>query len=437
MIEINQVFYSIFAFFALGLGLNSYIGFKDQHTYLKTEVYWSISVYLFMLSCFSWAVAPVAGFYFLTFANTALVASMAALVFLIRSFNHHIAKSQLFIVLILLVVFGLVFEYLRVDGEYLKRIFLVISTLIFISIFQIIELRGLIKTDQSLNLRVICFIFVLELVFMVLRVCSAYTNPEAVSENIYHDTGLPFYFRMAFSCVNLLVFVFIGNLFYEKVWNQAHQKLDIKEDQMLSVLTSLTLAKDSETGQHIQRTQRYVMILASKLIEMGVYSGQLTTTRVDLLFKAAPLHDIGKVGIPDYILSKPAKLEADEWEIMKTHALIGERVLSAAEVALDGHEEDVISIAIKIAGGHHEKWDGSGYPRGLAGNDIPLEARIMAVADIYDALVCERSYKKKWSHEEAVQEIVRNKNSALDPWVVDAFIAEQLAFKSIAMAFND
>ena len=197
------------------------------------------------------------------------------------------------------------------------------------------------------------------------------------------------------------------------------------------------MAKDNETGQHIQRTKRYVRILASKLIEMGVYSEQLTTTRVDLLFKAAPLHDIGKVGIPDYILTKSTKLELGEWEIMKTHALIGERVLSAAEVALDGHEEDVISIAIKIAGGHHEKWDGSGYPRGLVGNQIPLEARIMAVADIYDALVCERVYKKTWSHEQAVQEIVRHKNSYFDPWVVEAFLAEQLAFKNIAQTFND
>ncbi len=437
MTEINQVFYGIFAFFALGLGLNSYIGFKNQITYLKTEVYWSVSVYLFMFSCLSWAIAPVAGFYFLTFANTSLVASMMTLVFLIKSFNHPIAKTQLLIALILLMIFGWVFECLRSQGDYLNRIFLVVATLMIVCVFQIFELRGLIKVNKSLNLRIVCVLFVLEFIIMLLRAYVAASAPETFSENIYQDIGNPFYFRMAFSCINLLVFVFIGNFFYEKVWHQAHQKLDVKEEQILSVLTSLTSAKDTETGQHIQRTQKYVMSLAAKLIEMAVYSDQLTSTKVELISKAAPLHDIGKVGIPDYILSKPAKLDVDEWEIMKTHALIGERVLSAAEVALDGHEEDVISIAIKIAGGHHEKWDGSGYPRGLVGNEIPLEARIMAVADIYDALVCERVYKKKWSHEQAVQEIVRHKNSYFDPWVVEAFVAEQLAFKNIALTFND
>ena len=235
MTEINQVFYGIFAFFALGLGLNSYIGFKNQLTYLKTEVYWSISVYLFMFSCLSWAIAPVAGFYFLTFANTSLVASMMTLVFLIKSFNNPIAKVQLLITLIFLMIFAVLFEYLRANGQYLQRLLLMISTLIVVNLFQIIQLRRLIKINKSLNLRVICFLFVIELAFMVLRVYFAYSNPEAFSENLYHDAGLPFYFRMAFSCVNLLVFVFIGNFFYEKVWNQAHQKLDIKEEQILSV----------------------------------------------------------------------------------------------------------------------------------------------------------------------------------------------------------
>jgi HD-GYP domain-containing protein (c-di-GMP phosphodiesterase class II) len=154
------------------------------------------------------------------------------------------------------------------------------------------------------------------------------------------------------------------------------------------------------------------------------------------MFKAAPLHDIGKVGIPDRILLKNGPFTDEEWAIMKTHALIGESVLSSANTTHEGGSE-VIARAIKIAGGHHEKWDGTGYPRGLAGEDIPLEARVMSLADMYDALLSERPYKKAWSHQEAVKEIITRRNTQFDPLVVDAFIAEQNVFKDISTALKD
>ncbi len=216
----------------------------------------------------------------------------------------------------------------------------------------------------------------------------------------------------------------------------ASNKLKQSEEQFLVTLNALASARDNETGNHIVRTQNYVKIIAVRLKENGHYTDYLTDDCIDLLFKAAPLHDIGKVGIPDSILLKGGPLNPEEWEIMKTHALIGESVLGAANPE-NASESKVIAKAIKIAGGHHEKWDGTGYPRGLAGEAIPLEARIMALADVYDALISDRPYKKAWSHEEAYQYILSKRRTQFEPLIVDAFIVEAEAFQRVAQQYMD
>ena len=216
----------------------------------------------------------------------------------------------------------------------------------------------------------------------------------------------------------------------------ANKKAEQTELQLLASLNALAKARDNETGNHIIRTQNYVKVLALRLRADGHYTEILSDQFIDLLYKAAPLHDIGKIGIPDHILLKNGTLTDNEWETMKTHALIGESVLDAAHVDR-GSDLNVISKAIKIAGGHHEKWDGSGYPRGLAGEAIPLVARIMALADMYDALVSERVYKKAWTPEEATKEIISKRGSHFDPLIVDAFMAEQDAFRVIAEKYRD
>jgi response regulator RpfG family c-di-GMP phosphodiesterase len=216
----------------------------------------------------------------------------------------------------------------------------------------------------------------------------------------------------------------------------ANKKVEQSELQLLTSLNALAKARDNETGNHIIRTQNYVKELALRLRNDGHYTESLSDKSIDLLFKATPLHDIGKVGIPDNILLKNGPLTDEEWAIMKSHTLIGENVLDAVEVERDG-EADLVSVAIKIAGGHHEKWDGTGYPRGLKGNEIPLSARIMALADVYDALVSERVYKSGWDHEDAVKEIVSKSGTHFDPLVVDALIAEQSNFQDIAQKYRD
>ncbi len=216
----------------------------------------------------------------------------------------------------------------------------------------------------------------------------------------------------------------------------AHKKIEQTESHFLASLNALAKARDNETGNHIIRTQEYVRALAQRLQTLGHYADSLSEESIDVLVRAAPLHDLGKIGIPDAILLKNGPLSSDEWTVMKTHALIGESVLDVLELERDG-ASDVIAKAIRIAGGHHEKWDGTGYPRGLAGDAIPLEARIMSLADMYDALLSERPYKKAWSHDEAVVEIISKRNIQFDPLIVDAFVYEQEAFNAIAQTYRD
>lgn len=201
-------------------------------------------------------------------------------------------------------------------------------------------------------------------------------------------------------------------------------------------LTSLAETRDSDTGNHIRRTQHYVKALAMKLKSHPSFGYFLSETTIDTLFKSAPLHDIGKVGIPDAILLKPAKLTLEEFELMKTHATLGKDAIEEAEKQL-GMEVPFLSIAKEIAYTHHEKWDGSGYPLGLKGSQIPISGRLMAVADVYDALISRRVYKEPMSHESAVGIMLEGKGKHFDPDVIDAFLELQDTFKEIAKTYMD
>ena len=208
------------------------------------------------------------------------------------------------------------------------------------------------------------------------------------------------------------------------------------QDVTIHTMASLAETRDSETGNHIRRTAHYVRTLAEKLRAHPRFAAFLTDETIELLFKSAPLHDIGKVGIPDRILLKPGRFEPYEMEIMKTHTTLGRDAIMAAEREL-GIEVDFLKYAKEIAYGHQEKWDGSGYPQGLAGDAIPISARLMAVADVYDALISRRVYKDGMSHEEAVAIIAAGRGQHFDPDMVDAFLALQDEFIAIAKRYAD
>lgn len=210
------------------------------------------------------------------------------------------------------------------------------------------------------------------------------------------------------------------------------------QDVTVRALASVAEVRDMETGAHILRTQNYVRALAETLSHDPGYAEQLSQDRIALYSKAAALHDLGKVGIPDAILLKPGKLDAQEWEVMKTHARLGaDAIWEAIRSEPEGEGLEFLRVAMEIAHYHHEKWDGSGYPEGLSGTDIPLSARLMAVADVYDALICPRVYKAAMPREQAVAIITDGRGTHFDPHLVDAFLACQEEFQAIAERYRD
>jgi putative two-component system response regulator len=212
--------------------------------------------------------------------------------------------------------------------------------------------------------------------------------------------------------------------------NQFIQEISIR------ALARLAEIRDPETGNHLRRTQGYIRLLAHHLKTHPRFSAVLNDASIEVLVRSAPLHDIGKVGIPDHILLKPGKLTAEEWEIMKTHARLGFQAIEQAEQDAERPVE-FLAVAKEIAHYHHEKWDGSGYPEGLAGDAIPISARLMALADVFDALISQRIYKTPLSMEKAVRIISEGRGSHFDPDIVDVFLALQDEFERIAQRYAD
>lgn len=210
----------------------------------------------------------------------------------------------------------------------------------------------------------------------------------------------------------------------------------VLQDVSILALAHLAETRHPETGNHLRRTQGYVRLLARLLLDHPRYGTQLDARSVELLAKSAPLHDIGKVGIPDHILLKPGKLNAEEWVIMKTHARLGSEALEHAERDAEG-PVPFLAHAKDIAHYHHEKWDGSGYPEGLAGEAIPLSARLMALADVFDALISKRVYKAAMSYDEARNLIKADSGLHFDPVIVATFLQAFEQFVAIAERHRD
>ncbi len=215
------------------------------------------------------------------------------------------------------------------------------------------------------------------------------------------------------------------------------QQLIAAQSATISALCALAEVRDGETGNHIRRTQHYVYVLADHLRKHPRFNHFLDEETITLLFKCAPLHDIGKVAIPDAILKKAGRFLPEEWEVMKMHPEHGREAIARAMEELHGEEGSFLHYAMEIAWAHHERWDGTGYPRGLAGDNIPISARLMAVADAYDALISRRVYKPAFSHNEAAKVIIAGRGSHFDPDIVDAFLQLQETFEAIAARYAD
>lgn len=214
------------------------------------------------------------------------------------------------------------------------------------------------------------------------------------------------------------------------------EELRISQELLMVALASIAETRDNETGNHILRTQQYVKLLAEHLRTRPRFNAFLNDETIDMLFKASPLHDIGKVGIPDQILLKPGKLTDEEFKIMKLHVTLGYTAIENAQKRVGVHIP-LLEMAKEIAHSHHEKWDGSGYPNGLAGDAIPISARLMAVADVYDALSSPRVYRKSMPHDQVVYIIKQGRAQHFDPEIVDACLEIADRFIALAKQFSD
>lgn len=208
---------------------------------------------------------------------------------------------------------------------------------------------------------------------------------------------------------------------------ESYSLIDKSQTTAILALAKLSEFRDKDTGNHLERMREYSQILAKELSSRNKYENYITLEYIDDIYLSSILHDIGKVGIPDTVLLKPGKLTAEEFEIMKRHSILGGDALQKSEIKAD--EPSFLSMGKAIAYNHHEKWDGSGYPYGLKGEDIPLSARIVALADVYDALTSKRCYKSAFGHEKAKNIIVKNKGTHFDPEVVDAFLCTEEIFQ--------
>lgn len=445
----NELFFAISAVILLGLAWGSRALIQIKRI-TQAEYFWYVALLLEASSFLFFAIASTLSLGLLTLANVFLIAGYMYLALYFRSLNQPISQQLKWLSLFALLLIGLTFQYLMQNGTFVQRVSFVIVLIDLLLIWQLIELKGLNKSANFLP-KFLILTIIAELILASTRLFMLFYIDPPSAIHLYQEPFLTTAVRWAWFAFAILSYVAIIGYRVESVNAESAQmmqennsmKLDLaqkkaeqSEFQLLASLNALAKARDNETGNHIIRTQNYVKVLALRLRHDGHYTESLSDQSIDSLFKAAPLHDIGKIGIPDHILLKKGSLTSEEWEIMKTHSLIGESVLITSEVDLEA-DHDVITTAIKIAGSHHEKWDGGGYPRGLVGEAIPLAARIMSLADMYDALVNERVYKKAWTHEEAVQEILSKRNTQFDPFIVDAFIAEQSTFQEIAIKYRD
>ncbi|NLW56066.1 MAG: HD domain-containing protein [Firmicutes bacterium] len=234
-----------------------------------------------------------------------------------------------------------------------------------------------------------------------------------------------------------LVIGFFSDYYRQEYKDRVKKEIEIAEAKLAMVYSLVKLAesRDDNTGAHIERVAQICRLLASNLRRRKKYQDYIDDEYIEKITQVSPLHDIGKVGIPDHILLKPGRLTAEEYELMKTHTTIGANTL--LEVKEKFPDNRFLELAISITHFHHEKWDGTGYPQGLAGTAIPLSARIMAIADVYDALRSKRVYKEAFSHEDSVRIIQQESGKSFDPEIVEVFIECEAQIEKIFRQYEN
>ncbi len=435
MVLANQTFYLVCFIIFIGL-MSPFFWGKWVQKEWRLIYFWPLALSLFSISSLAFYLATWMGRPILAVANLTLVAGTLSICLLFSYWNDSLSKSKKLFSMIWLLGTAISYLYLLEQGSTHQRIHLMNVNLGMLLLWQLVVLFFISKKDNAYQIKLLMMVVLLQFLMRMARSAALYSESNIEILNLYQEDAVGFLLRAASFLANAVVCILIANYYLEKLVRHHQKAVQSVEDGMLSSLNMLSMVRDNETGNHILRTKNYVKLIADRLHESGVFKDQLSEAVINRMAKAAPLHDIGKIGIPDTILKKDSPLSEEERNIMQTHAELGAKVLEAAKMD-DVKNVKILDTAIEIAGSHHERWDGSGYPKGLKGLDIPLPARIMSLADMYDALVSERVYKDRWSHEDAKAEIVRLKGIFFDPVVVEAFLHEQDQFIRIANMYRD
>ena len=399
----------------------NYSGFtKEQKT-------WYILTFCAVMLCAAAEFAVHCGYYNKSFAIVLTIitviqfsiAPMLGVLFAGALGLHHKAKiASLFfslnlIIEIIAAPFGWIF-YFDAEGYHRGNLFLIYEAFYFVSLIYLIG--SMIVVGRKFRHRDVLTIG------MVIVILTAGIIPMTILKiNIT-------YIAVAISAS--ICYIYYNDLVQQDIKEELlenQKKISAMQEHIISGMANLIENRDLETGGHVARTSAYVKMLAEYAKKDGVYSKELSDHFISMLYTLAPMHDIGKITVPDSILQKPGKLTAEEFERMKEHAAVGGTVIR--EVLNGVTDEEFLSLASDIATYHHEKWDGKGYPSGLEKDDIPLSARIMAIADVFDALTSERCYKDAMSPEEAFKIIDEESGTHFDPNLAEVFLRHKEDFK--------
>ncbi len=314
------------------------------------------------------------------------------------------------------VIDNLLHDELLVQAQSFKIINIIVSLLLTLLLAFL-----LIKKEN--NYILVLFASVVSIAILI--------NIYTLFQGVYLSIGyLLTPFLMHFFLISI-IFIFIDT--YDK--KEFSEELNRSHIAFMDSMSHVAEVHDFETGAHIIRTKKYIKLLAEHIYSKGIYADELSKEMINMMYFTSPMHDIGKIGIPDSILKKEDKLTPMEYEVMKTHADLGRHIINNAISSYK--ENEFFIMARNIAHYHHEKWDGSGYPEGLKGEEIPLESRFMAISDVYDALISKRVYKEPFSFEKTLQMIQEGRGTHFDPILVDAFVEISDEFHKISQAYRD
>ena len=278
--------------------------------------------------------------------------------------------------------------------------------------------------------------FVLIIISLYIKSFNIYTNIRDV------ETPFQWFIGAVFGYCFEFIFVCLTTITLTKQMRKTIERMQTKSNRIKNIqiktiqaFSNIVEWSDQYTGEHIKRTSIYVGLIAKKLVEMGIYTDELTPEKIELIKQAAPLHDIGKINVPNNILNKPGKITQEEFEIIKTHSKVGYEIISSELTDLEN--PSYIKIAEEMALYHHERWDGKGYPNHVAGTDIPICGRIMAAADVLDALLSKRQYKEAFSLEKTMELFREASGSQFDPEIVKAVLALEYDIRLVVASNQD